>query len=84
MLLEGEWRNLTKEYLKVAKVTLATSVLGFVCCGMQIYSVFGVYGLYSKAVNPSPWPWWVCQTCFRLVEFFMACTIAYSVTQSAD
>ena len=69
---------------KVAKVTLATSVLGFVCCGMQIYSVFGVYGLYSKAVNPSPWLWWVCQTCFRLVEFFMACTIAYSVTQSAD
>ena len=66
---------------KVAKVTLVTSVLGFVCCGLQIYSMFGVYGLYSKVVNPSPWPWWVFQTCFRLVEFVMACTLAYSVTQ---
>ncbi|CAH3138473.1 unnamed protein product [Porites lobata] len=66
---------------KVAKVTLVTSVLGFVCCGLQIYSMFGVYGLYSKVVNPSPWPWWVFQTCFRLVEFGMACALAYSVTQ---
>ena len=66
---------------KVAKITFATSVLGFACCGLQIYSMFGVYSLYSKVVNPSPWPWWVFQTCFRLVEFSMACTIAYSVTQ---
>ena len=66
---------------KVAKVTLVTSVLGFVCCGLQIYSMFGIYGLYSKVVNPSPWPWLVFQTCFRLVEFCMACTLAYSVTQ---
>ena len=69
---------------KVAKVTFATSVLGFVCCGLQIYSMFGVYSLYSKTVNPSPWPWWVFQTCFRLVEFCMACTIAYSVSQPSS
>ena len=69
---------------KVAKVTFATSILGFVCCGLQIYSMFGVYSLYSKAVNPSPWPWWVFQTCFRLVEFSMACTIAYSVMQPPE
>ena len=69
---------------KVAKVTFATSVLGFVCCGLQIYSMFGVYSLYSKTVNPSPWPWWAFQTCFRLVEFCMACTIAYSVAQPTD
>ena len=66
---------------KVAKVTFATSTLGFVCCGLQIYSMFGVYSLYGKAENPSPWPWWAYQTCFRLVEFCMACTIAYSVAQ---
>ena len=69
---------------KVAKVTFATSTLRFVCCGLQIYSMFGVYSLYSKAVNPSPWPWWVFQTCFRLVEFSMACTIAYSVMQPSE
>ena len=69
---------------KVAKVTFATSILGFVCCGLQIYSMFGVYALYSKVVNPSPWPWWAFQTCFRLVEFSMACTIAYSVAQPSE
>lgn len=69
---------------KVAKVTFATSILGFVCCGLQIYSMFGVYALYNKVVNPSPWPWWAFQTCFRLVEFSMACTIAYSVAQPSE
>ena len=69
---------------KVAKVTFATSILEFLCCGLQIYSLFGVYGLYSKAVNPPPWPWWVLQTGFRLVEFCMACTIAYTVTQPSE
>jgi len=40
--------------IKVTKITFATSILGFLCCGLQLYSMFGVYGLYSKAVNPSP------------------------------
>ena len=67
---------------KVAKVTLATSVLAFVCCGLQIYSLIVVYGMHGKnGCPPSPWPWLVFQTCFRLVEFCMACTIAYSVMQ---
>ncbi|XP_020613512.1 proline-rich transmembrane protein 4-like [Orbicella faveolata] len=76
----SEKRRKTKT-IKVAKVTFATSILGFACCGLQLYSLFGVYSLYSKAVDPSPWPWWIFQTCFRLVEFCMACTIAYSVMQ---
>lgn len=74
----------TKRTIKVAKITMATSILGFACCGLQLYSLFGVYSLYSKVVNPAPWPWWTFQTCFRLVEFFMACTIAYSVMQRSS
>ncbi|XP_078365719.1 proline-rich transmembrane protein 4-like [Oculina patagonica] len=70
--------------IKVAKVTLATTILGFVCCGLQLYSLFGVYSLYSKAVEPSPWPWWAFQSSFRLVEFCMACTIAYSIMQRSE
>ena len=69
---------------KVARITVATSVLGLLCCALQTYSLFGVYGLYSTVVHPQPWPWWVFQTCFRLVELVMACTIAYSVQQPAD
>lgn len=70
--------------IKVAKVTFATTILGFVCCGLQLYSLFGVYSLYSRAVEPSPWPWWAFQTSFRLVEFCMACTIAYSIMQRSE
>ena len=70
---------------KVAKVTLATSVLAFVCCVLQIYSLIVVYNLHGQnACPPSPWPWLVYQTCFRLVEFSMACTIAYSVMQPSE
>ena len=66
---------------KVAKITLVTSFLGIAVCGLHFYSMIGVYGMYSKVVNPSPWPWLAFQSCFRLVEFIMACTIAYSVMQ---
>ena len=69
---------------KVAKITLVTSVLGDACCGLQVYSLFGVYGIYSKVIDPKPWPWWAFQTSFRLVELAMGCTLAYSVLQPAD
>lgn len=69
---------------KVAKVTIATSILGLVCCGLQVYSLFGVYSVYSKAVRPAPWPWWAFQTCYRLVEFCMACTLAYTIMQRTE
>ena len=66
---------------KVAKITLGTSFLGIAVCGLQFYSMIGVYSMYSKVVHPSPWPWLAFQSSFRLVEVAMACTIAYSVMQ---
>ena len=66
---------------KVAKITLATSFFGIVVCGLQFYSMIGVYGLYSNEINPSPWPWLAFQSSFRLAELAMAYTIAYSVME---
>ena len=66
---------------KVAKVTLITSLLGLVVCGLHFYSIIGVYGMYSKVVHPSPWPWLTFQSFCRFVELAMASTIAYSVMQ---
>jgi len=66
---------------KVAKITLGTSFLGIAVCGLQFYSMLGVYGMYSTVVHPSPWPWLAFQSSFRLVEISMACTISYSVMQ---
>ena len=69
---------------KVAKITLATSVLGIAVSGLHLYSLIGVYGLYSDVVHPSPWPWLAFHSIFRLVELVMACTITYSVMQPAE
>lgn len=80
----GESQRPHNSTTKVARITIATSVLGLLCCALQTYSLFGVYGLYSTVVHPEPWSWWVFQTCFRLMELAMACTIAYSVQQPAE
>ena len=78
-------RGRVRRTSKVAKITIATSILGFCCCGLQLYLMFGVYSFYSKVKTPSPWPWWFFNAGFRLVEFCMACTIArYSVTQPSE
>ncbi|XP_068680625.1 proline-rich transmembrane protein 4-like [Montipora capricornis] len=69
---------------KVAKITLATSFLGFAVCSLHFYSMIGVYGMYSEVVHPSPWPWLAFQSSFRFVELAMACTIAYSVIQRGE
>ena len=88
----GGYRNRTK-YFKDRRTaekeprkweTIATSILGFCCCGLQLYLMFGVYSFYSKVKAPSPWPWLFFHTGFRLVEFCMACTIAYSVMQPSE
>lgn len=69
---------------KVAKITLVTTVFGFLISGVQVYSMVGVYGMYSEIVNPAPWPWYIYQTGFRLVELIMGCCLAYTVTQPSE
>lgn len=64
---------------KVAKVTIGTSCLGLCISALQLYSLVDVYRFYSDFTDPPPWSWWVFQTCSRLLEVAMACTIAYSV-----
>ena len=77
---EGRTTNVTK----VAKITMVTTVFGFVISSVQIYSMVGVYGMYSKILNPAPWPWYAFQTGFRLVELVMGWTLAYTVTQPSE
>ncbi|XP_068680609.1 proline-rich transmembrane protein 4-like [Montipora capricornis] len=69
---------------KVAKVTIGTSLLGIAVCVLQCYSMIELYALYRDTTHPHPWPWLAFQSSFRLVEFAMACTIAYSVMQPRE
>lgn len=69
---------------KVAKVTIGTSVLGLVSTALQLYSLVSVYRFYGDFEEPEPWMWWIFQTCSRLVETAMACTITYSVRKPSE
>lgn len=70
---------------KVAKISLVTSFLGIALSVVQLYSLIDVYRFYRDTIQPPvPWMWWAFQTCFRLVEIAMACTIAYCVMQPSD
>ena len=69
---------------KVAKVTIGTSCLGLSISALQIYALVDVYRFYNDITEPPPWLWWVFQTCARLIEIAMACTIAYSVMKPSE
>lgn len=80
--LQGQRRT---NISKIAKVTLVTSCLGIALGILQLFSLISVYQFYGDNVDrPPPWMWWAFQTCSRLVELAMACTIAYSIMQPPD
>lgn len=64
---------------KVASITIITSILSIACCGLQAYSLFGVHGVYTRAVSPAPWPWFAFETSFRLIELSMGFLLSYCV-----
>lgn len=52
---------------KVIMATYVTTFLGFVVCLLQLYSVFGSYGIFGSNPKPDPWPWLLFQTFQRFV-----------------
>ena len=57
---------------KVMKIVCSAAATGLLICCSQIYSLWEFYVFHHDNVMPNPWPWWIYQTCFRLVELFMA------------
>ena len=50
---------------KTLKISYCTTLLGFICCVLELYAMFGVYGVLSTASTAEPWPWYVFHTFFR-------------------
>ncbi|KAK6177046.1 hypothetical protein SNE40_015231 [Patella caerulea] len=49
---------------------------------LQLYTVFGVYGVLNRNYQPEPWPWFTFQTLFRLTELsigFLLMAVLYLV-----
>ena len=68
---------------KIVSIALVTSIMSISCCALQLYSLFGVHGAYSRIVSPKPWPWLAFQTSFRLVELTMAFMLSHCVLRPA-
>jgi hypothetical protein len=50
---------------KLVKVTYLTTMFQFILCILQLYAMFGVYGVLGRDYEIDPWPWFTFQTCFR-------------------
>ncbi|XP_064642062.1 uncharacterized protein LOC135496596 [Lineus longissimus] len=62
---------------KLVKVTYITTMFQFILCILQLYAMFGVYGVLGKDYEIDPWPWFTFQTCFRFAEIGMCATMSY-------
>lgn len=46
----------------------ACSVASALMSALTIYGAAGVFGIYSDVRHVNPWPWWIFQTCNRILE----------------
>ncbi len=44
---------------KALRITYFTTLLGFICCILQLYAMFGVYGVLSTDQKVEAWPWFI-------------------------
>ena len=50
---------------KTLRITYLTTLLGFITAILQLYAMFGVYGVLSRDQRADPWPWLVFHTFCR-------------------
>lgn len=46
----------------------ACAVASALISALTIYGAAGVFGIYSDVRHVNPWPWWIFQTCNRILE----------------
>ena len=50
---------------KALRITYFTTLLGFICCILQLYAMFGVYGVLGSDQKVEPWPWFLYHLIMR-------------------
>lgn len=58
-------------------------VSGFISV-LTIYGAAGVFGVYSDVQYVEPWPWWIFQTCNRLLETTICIIILLMNTKASS
>ncbi|XP_053325649.1 proline-rich transmembrane protein 3 [Spea bombifrons] len=64
-----------------SRVLLVSSVFGLLCCGLQVYAVLWIYGLFGKKDEFS-WSWWFLQFWFRIFELALCFSMLFVASHS--
>lgn len=54
------------------KTCIAAVLGGVALCALQIYSMSGVYGVFSNATSVQAWPWLILNYAMRVLELFLS------------
>ena len=74
----------SKGIRKVRIIVVLTTVTCFAVCVLQTFALYQVSQVVMSSLDdPEPWPYYAYQTCFRLTELAIACTIVFSVTPAS-
>jgi len=57
----------------------ASAAANFFICGVMIYTMVGVFGVYSDITFVDAWHWWTLQTLFRVGEV-VTCVLIFTVS----
>ncbi|XP_012940823.2 serine-rich adhesin for platelets [Aplysia californica] len=58
----------SKMVQRAVHLTYLVTFLFLFACLLQLYTVFGVYGVLTTVPRPDPWPWLIFHTIFRSIE----------------
>ncbi|XP_071109170.1 uncharacterized protein [Haliotis cracherodii] len=64
----------SKMIQRAVHITYSITFLFMFACLLQLYTVFGVYGVLNSSFVPDPWPWYTFQTLFRSTEVAIGLT----------
>ena len=56
----------------IIKTCIAAVLGGVILCALQIYSMSGVYGVFSDAIYVEAWPWLIFNFSMRVLELFLS------------
>lgn len=62
----------------------ACAIASALISALTIYGAAGVFGVYSDVRFVKPWPWWIFQTCNRLLEITICIVVLLMNTKASS
>lgn len=65
-------QSTSNQMFRIFLACVGVALVGMIITLMQIYAMAGPYGVFSKTIYISAWPWYLFTTAMRLLEVTMA------------